>query len=461
MGTAKAWRIAMLTLVLLSISWTALRSSPSSAAVDGSLASLVVHVTDGAGHPIVARVRVAPVSWSERARLRLWSDPHALSDQTLSLSPGQYEVFVTRGPEWSLVRMPYTVEPATHGALSASLRHEIALPGYQGADLHVHTQHSEDAQERGGVHARDLSAEGVELAVATDHNHIGQFDDGMGGVAGAELTTWDPEVGHFNAFPIERLPKHRGTNPQTLLSELRRDPRTFVQINHPRLEDHISYFVLGELEQGRFRKPEFDVEADGLEVYNGYDLARPSAVLGLLREWRALLAKGKRLTATGGSDSHGPRGHYPGYPRTYVHARQGAELAPELKRGRAFVSNGPLIELRVHGKGPGDAILTGADKPLWVEVSVLAPSFMHVARAELWLGEKRIWSSAIAAQPEGQPLRFVRHVRVYPGQARTLHAVAEGGTGLDALVGRSDVTPLAFTNPIYLVPHAEGQRAER
>jgi hypothetical protein len=40
----------------------------------------------------------------------------------------------------------------------------------------------------------------------------------------------------------------------------------FVQINHPRLDDHIAYFALGGFEDMQFARAGFDLEVDGLEV---------------------------------------------------------------------------------------------------------------------------------------------------------------------------------------------------
>ncbi len=390
-----------------------------------------------------------------------WHDTHVVSDLdgvSIPLRPGRYRMHVSCGPEWSLITRTLDIPEGGHLVQDVSLKHQISIPGWSGADLHVHTQHSEDARERGGVNAFDLRAEGVHMAAVTDHNHIGRLGAGIDSVAGAELTTWDPEVGHFNAFPLRELPAWAATTPAKLFAALARDPEIYVQINHPRLENHIAYFALGGFDGKRFADPRFHLDVDGLEVWNGYDVARPHEVDQLLTEWRAWVAAGHRLTATGGSDSHGGGGHLPGYPRTYVRASSVTGLSSALKQGHAFVTNGPLIDLRLEGKDrepvlhPGDHLeVAGNSNPtLTAALTILAPDWMQVDQAELWLGDELVWRAAIPRADQGEPLRFDARIALQVHEERTLHAVARGGSGLDALLGRSDVEPLAFTNPVYL-----------
>jgi hypothetical protein len=172
-------------------------------------------------------------------------------------------------------------------------------------------------------------------------------------------------------------------------------------------------------------------------------------VRALLAEWRRWLARGERLTATGGSDSHGSPGHAPGYPRTYTQAARAEDLAPELRAGRAFVTNGPLLELRVDDRGPGETVTAQAGKPLRVELHVLAPSWMRVETLELWADDRLAWSAPIPTASPGEPLAFEAQLEM-PAGAQVLQAVAHGGSGLDELLGRIGIEPLAFTNAVHL-----------
>lgn len=419
--------------------------------------TLRIHDTDG--QALTSRVRVTPATWRERLRLSQFEDVRMVAESgvvALTLPHGSYRVFVSHGPEWSLAEFPLAATPNARIERSIELAHEVSLAGWQSADLHVHTQSSRDAAAHGGVSAGDLRAEGVDLAAITDHNQIGALP-AFDSVAGAEVTTWAPEIGHFNAFPLRELPRWHGTNPAALLKELAHDPAVFVQINHPRLDDHIAYFKLGGFDGAHFAQPGFHLHVHGLEVWNGYDLARPERVQALLAEWRGWLTRGGRLTATGGSDSHGSPGHPAGYPRTYTQAARAEDLASELRAGRAFVTNGPLLELRVNDRAPGETVSSADGKPLRVEMRVLAPSWMRVDTLELWADDKLGWSAPIPAASAGEALAFEAHFET-PVGARVLQAVAHGGKGLDKLLGRAGIEPLAFTNAVHLTPVARAKR---
>jgi hypothetical protein len=450
-------RVGILACVLSSIAAATVQSARSRSVAPEQPGTLSLRVIDRAERPVIARVRIEPLTWRERMRLELHGGASARvltaqGETELQLVPGEYRVLASHGPEWSLAHSELHISAGARLEHTIVLERQVALEGWRAADLHLHTARSQDAAAHGGVSSLALRAEGIELAVATDHNRSGDLGPGIDSLPGAEVTTWGPEIGHFNAFPLQRVPKWRGTTPSALIAELKRDPDVFVQVNHPRLEHHIGYFALGGFDGSSFAQPGFHLNVDGLEVWNGYDLARSDAVLKLLAEWRGWVARGRKLTATGGSDSHGAPGHFAGYPRTYVRAESAAELAPALKASQAFVSNGPLLALRVNGKGPGETLHMRGDRKLTVELRVLAADWLRVEQVELWAGERRVWQAHIPAASPGSPLRYRAEVHLRVDGARCLQAVVHGGSGFAELLGRTDVEPLAFTNPVFLAP---------
>ena len=78
--------------------------------------------------------------------------------------------------------------------------------------------------------------------------------------------------------------------------------------------------------------------------------------------WYAVLNNGLRITATGGEDSISnlQRSKMVGSVRTFVFTgSRGLDMdawLEGLRKGRAFVSTGPLVELRVNGSMPGDEV---------------------------------------------------------------------------------------------------------
>jgi TolB protein len=82
--------------------------------------------------------------------------------------------------------------------------------------------------------------------------------------------------------------------------------------------------------------------------------------------WYALLNNGLRVTAVGGEDSISNlhQSKLVGSARTYVYTGERGLDADAwfegLRRGRAFVSTGPLVELTVNGQGPGEEVALAA-----------------------------------------------------------------------------------------------------
>ena len=139
-------------------------------------ATLTLRVQDRAGNPLPARVRIAPRHWAARALGQASEQQRVIdgSDAQFELAPGDYRVYVSRGPEWSLTELALHAGSGARLRRNIELTREITLAGWTATDLHVHTARSPDAD--GGVRALDLAAEGIELGVATDHNHVGDLD---------------------------------------------------------------------------------------------------------------------------------------------------------------------------------------------------------------------------------------------------------------------------------------------
>jgi len=88
-----------------------------------------------------------------------------------------------------------------------------------------------------------LAGEGVELAIATDHNHnidYAPFQRELGlsewytSVVGNEVTT---DIGHFNAFPLspaDPVPPFRSRDIVTIVQGVRELGAQVVVLNHPR-----------------------------------------------------------------------------------------------------------------------------------------------------------------------------------------------------------------------------------
>jgi hypothetical protein len=425
-------------------------------------ATLTVRVTDAAdASGLPARIRVWRVGSLEPRRVAVVAD--GVHSETLA--PGEYRVWASHGPFWSIAQRRIVLGPAERHTLEVVLERQVHGDSYAGCDLHVHSDGSRDS--RVDLHARltSAAAEDLQVAVITDHNlaHPTAALPQRATTAlvpGVEVTSWDPEFGHFNVFPSTNAPGYKHSSPERLLGAVGPKSGRFVQVNHPRLLHHIAYFELAGKRDTRGLLQAMH-GFDGLEVWNGYDLHRASDRDRVFGDWLSLIEHGRHVVATGGSDSHELVRNVIGYPRTFVElpaeaARDGLQLAAALRAGRAYVSNGPLLELRVGGRTPGDtALLPRAAVSVHVHLRVDAPDWMDLRTLELWVDGHRVLERALPERVVSEQSLHVPRSELdfelpVSNKAKSLLAVVRGERAMDELFDRRDIKPFAFTNPVWL-----------
>ncbi len=123
-----------------------------------------------------------------------------------------------------------------------------------------------------------------------------------------------------------------------------------------------------------------------------------------IREWYRYLDAGYRLPLVGGTDRMSAEVPL-GQVRTWARLDPGAELtfkawARAIRAGRTFVTSGPILELRVDGRGPGDTVEGGGGH---VEVEVVARAARPVISAVEVVLDGRI----VTASGPGAPVSEV------------------------------------------------------
>ena len=165
--------------------------------------------------------------------------------------------------------------------------------------------------------------------------------------------------------------------------------------------------------------------------------------------WYATLNNGLRVTATGGEDSISNlhRSKLVGSVRTYVYTGgKGLDMDAwfeGLREGRAFVSTGPLVELTVDGRMPGERLeLTGGGGSVDVEVRVR--SITAIEKVLLLYNGEVIEEF----EPTGDRLSFDLNKTYRVSEGGWFHLRAEGAPldrfPLDATYAQG------FTNPIWI-----------
>jgi Carboxypeptidase regulatory-like domain len=199
-----------------------------------------------------------------------------------AVRPGTYDLVVTRGPEYEIATEQITLDAGKFVAREVALQRAMATDGWVAGDFHIHAQPSTDSGLPIEKRVISCAAEGLEVAVATDHNYVTDYapviaasglDPWLLGIPGMELTTF--EMGHFNGYPLRVDPGSTrggefvwaGQPPQKLFDQLRNDlalepGNGIVQVNHPR-QAVLGYFA------------QFFVDQDTAEPYT------PTGLLGV------------------------------------------------------------------------------------------------------------------------------------------------------------------------------------
>lgn len=164
--------------------------------------------------------------------------------------------------------------------------------------------------------------------------------------------------------------------------------------------------------------------------------------------WYAVLNNGIRIAATGGEDAISSM-HWSklvGSLRTYVHTGAKGLTFPAIlegiRKGRSFVTSGPVIELTANGRGPGDDITLSAGGSLMVAAQVQSVTPLE----KVFLVYNGETVKEIPLSPDRRSAKM--HELIPVTQSGWLHLRAEGKPTerfpLDANYAQ------AFTNPIWV-----------
>jgi len=396
----------------------------------------------------------------------------------LEIPAGTYLIFAARGPEYSIDRRTVEVLEGDRQEIGFIIDKVVETRGLASLDPHLHTQHSDGyvtVEER----LKSLVAEGLDGAVATDHNYVTDYAPALQNLGlapylavlpGSEVTI--NGMVHYNTYPMEIRPEEetRGAispladRPSELFKASRqKNPRALLQINHPRAGD-LGYFNNFQLdpESAAFALADLDLSFDLLEVMNG---STPySSNEAAIKDWLNLLNRGYFFPAVGSSDVHGIDRVEPGYSRTYL-AYSGqksgrldwAALLQALKKGRSFVSNGPLVEFRINGKHMSGDTFTAKSGKVKVRIKVWSAPWIEVSEVRLIVNGERTVKRPVNVKAAGA-VKFKENLSLALTKdsyvilevvgRKTLYPVHQeqqrSGRIKDAAV------PYALTNPVFI-----------
>jgi hypothetical protein len=330
-----------------------------------------------------------------------------LADGTgsIQLPPGRYEIFASRGLEYSVVRRKVRIKEGRTRKRKFKLSRIVDTDGYISADFHIHSARSFDTSAALLDRVASFGGEGVEVMVSTEHDfHVDYgpvigalgLGDFLTSIVGNEVTTSAPNppvfpdaIGHINAWPLPVQPdaardgaiEDEFVAPNVLFSRLRDQGAQVIQYNHVRAgvagltsigffnnfgydpdlpitsppndllldDDLLGPGVSGVSNPDGIRNIDFDV----MEIGNGTGI---NGYLALRRDWFSLLNQMDGTTVpfiggTGVSDSHRVTLETAGYFRTYVgrvgddpSALNVTDFNNNIKAGNMMATTGPYIE---------------------------------------------------------------------------------------------------------------------
>jgi len=402
----------------------------------------------------------------------------------IRLPIGAYLVTASRGPEYSRESRVVEVFQDSREELIFTIDKILDTAGLVSVDPHMHTFFS-DGTVSIAERIRSVVAEGVDVAVCTDHNFVNDYrpaleelglEKYLAAVTGNEVTRGG--VIHYNSYPLTRReeePQYGAIYPARdevgpLFRDSRaKDPQALIQVNHPR-SGSIGYFNNYGLdpETAARAKEDFDLDFDVFEAMNGpyFSASNQQAIA----DWFHLLNRGHYYPIVGSSDSHTIDGGEPGYSRTYVYYNgdkgkrlETGLLVEAIRKGRSFATNGPLVALTVNTKHiPGDT-LSVPDGKVTVNVNVQRVPWVDVDEIKLIFNGKR---SIVFPVEEGEDKPTIaRAVTIRLEQDTYVAAEVVGGKSLYPVhqgrarrgTAASAVRPYALTNPVFIDVDGNGR----
>jgi len=433
----------------------------------------------------------------------------------VTLAPGRYRIYATRGPEYSLETTEVILEPGTETRLNiATPEHRLATPGYIASDLHVHSGSGFDNTFSDTERVRTFVAEHGEVMVSSEHDLPVDFaplittmgaSQKIVSIAAAEITSLiatssNPHTGgHSNFFPFTPEPyayrrgmiEHEDKRLRDIIHAVRqKHPDVVVQLNHPRLNLALSDDIPDDF-RTLINNAEYlehmgpagypynpsktldsspnnsliekdpdtglrDLDFDLIEVINPGGEYHHARIQAVRKDWLSFLKQGEKIVGTANSDSHTSAAQV-GLPRTMVAMSDDrvtefdqAAFLRALKAGNAYGSTGPMINISLSDKQMGE---TFQGQQGLLKLGISSVDWISVDTAKIQVNGETIAEYQLSGQQSTHnlvvPMSFEKDSFV------TIEV--SGPASADYSVIYPELTPYAFSNPIYVDFDADGK----
>ena len=407
----------------------------------------------------------------------------------VDLPVGTYLVYASRGPEYTMeqkiVEVTLQMFRRDKQELVFVIDKVVDTKKFVSLDPHMHTTYS-DGTVKISERLKSLVAEGVDVAVSSDHNIIIDYnpdlkklglDKYLAVIIGCEVTKGG--VIHFNTYPLvpDNSELFNGAidadSPEAaplFVASRKRDPEAVIQVNHPR-SGTLGYFnnYQLDLDSAATAKTNFDTTFHVMEGMNGpiYYSSNYTTIM----DWLHLINRGLYFPIVGSSDSHAIARGEPGYSRTYIYynGEEGQNLDVDMlmnaiKEGHSFSSNGPIIDYTINQAHiPGDTF-TAKDGKVFVGIQVQCTPWVSISEVRLIINGERRMIFPVTAET-GSIIQFAEEIGLTLAQdsfiavevlgKKSLYPVLQ--THARAGLLENATLPYALTNPIFIDVDGNGQ----
>ena len=293
------------------------------------------------------------------------SDKAEFTLSETAATPGYHPHALTPG-EWQIIVGAYRV--AEEGA---QVTYEIEFTTktrrlYRG-DLHIHTVASDGVQTSAEIAQRALR-HGLDFLAITDHNQPVSADslpriEGITLIPGLE---WTHYKGHAGFLGIDQ--PYEGSFIANTPDEVQQcfisahERGATIIVDHPFDENCPFLFDINTL------------PIDAIEVWNG---PMRESNLKAVGYWQSLLAAGKKLPISGGSDFHRDTPFlFPGGPTTCVYAMSNspADILAAIREGHSYITfapDAPALDMSANGSIIGDTVKLSSARSVHVKLENL------------------------------------------------------------------------------------------
>jgi hypothetical protein len=412
------------------------------------------------------------------------------------LDPGKYEIYFSRGPEYSSVKKELDVIANQMSQITVRLDRVVDTTDWVSADLHSHSSPSGDNTSDQYGRVENLLCEHLEFAPCTEHNRISSYAPHlekmnlshlMATCTGIELTGSPTPVNHQNSFPLHRHPHTQNgggprpsSNPVVQIERLAmwdHASEKLVQMNHPNLHQ-----IYGDLDTDGVPDKGFRGMLKWTDVVEVHPLAtifedipnNPPSVRRMripLFQWMQLLNQGHRLPGVINTDSHYNH-HGSGWRRNWIACSTDdpakistEEMVHEIEAGHIIMSTGPFLSVKgcsnssLYSAIPGDD-LVATDGKVTLTVSVQCPNWLDVNRVQVFINgrpkEKHNYTRRNSPDLFGNVdavSKFDSNLNLsIDDDAHVIVATIGEGMTMEKVMGRryGKRAPIAVSNPIFV-----------